>query len=548
MIQPLSRRLRVRDDGTGHSRDTDAIFAEFENEAVIILLGDPGMGKTTFFREASNTTYTTVRRFLVDPQVPTSGTLFLDALDEYRTIVTGQDTSAEVAKTLCSLGKPKFRLSCRAADWYGALDQEVLRAASASGRVVVLELCPLTRDEILDAVQEIIRNPDDFLNEAEAAGLGKLLDNPQTLELVARAWRTDKKPRNKFEAFEIGVFELVKEKNAQHVSRGVPTIDPTNLRKAAGAIASTILLSNSAGISRTEPADSAGFVRLSVVPYSNSFELDAALRRRLFRSSEVDRFEPIHRTIAEFLAAEDLATRITNGLPIERVMALICGTDGKPVSSLRGLFAWLMCKLPSAATGYVARDPYGVVIYGDSSVLPPQAQHAIWDGLSDLSDPWFLTNEDDRRLFRGLANPNTAEMMRGLLEDSKTGVHLKIAILEAIANSTNADGLTGLRALVRATALDKTENSWIRSTALKAYVKSVQNDLAELQALDAELAQAIDDNSSADLRVNLLNVTRTIGSMPMRSSRSWNRVTLSKLASAFSVGFTDFVLCHTMSI
>ena len=153
MIGSLSRRLRVRDDGTGKGREIDGTFAEFETEDAIILLGDPGMGKTTLFRDAAKPNYTTVRNFLIDPHPAAGEALFLDALDEYRTIASGQDASAEVAKALCSLKKPKFRLSCRAADWFGSPDQEVLRVASASGRVVVLELWPLSHDEILAAVK-----------------------------------------------------------------------------------------------------------------------------------------------------------------------------------------------------------------------------------------------------------------------------------------------------------------------------------------------------------------------------------------------------------
>jgi hypothetical protein len=36
MIKVLSRRLRVRDDGTGKSREKDGTIAEFENEDAII--------------------------------------------------------------------------------------------------------------------------------------------------------------------------------------------------------------------------------------------------------------------------------------------------------------------------------------------------------------------------------------------------------------------------------------------------------------------------------------------------------------------------------
>ena len=236
-------------------------------------------------------------------------------------------------------------------------------------------------------------------------------------------------------------------------ARGVTSPDPNDLRKAASAAASTLLLSNSVGISRAEPADGDGYVRLSVVPYPNRSDLDAVLRRRLFISPEVDRFDPIHRTIAEFLAAEDLSNRIMNGLPIDRVMALICGVDGRPVSSLRGLFAWLMCKLGHLAEDYVERDPYGVATYGDASVLPPNAQCAVWAGLRKLRDPWFLANEDDRGSFRGLANLNTAKIIREILQDPATGVHLKIAALEAIANSTEN---IGLNAILRNMVLQKT--------------------------------------------------------------------------------------------
>jgi hypothetical protein len=450
---------------------------------------------------------------LIDPHTVEGETIFLDGLDEYRTIAHGQDASVEVAKELCTLKKPKFRLSCRAADWFGSADQEAFRVASASGRIVVLEILPLSRDEILNAVQGLVTDPVAFLDEAESAGLGKLLGNPQTLELFAWAWGTQKKPRNKFEAYEIGVSELLKEANVQHDKRGVAIPDSIDLRKAAGAAASVLLLSNSVGISRAEPVVGNDYFKFSVVPCPGSNALDAVLKRRLFTSHEVDRFEFVHRTIAEFLAAEDLSRRILSGLPIDRVMALLCGVDGRPISSLRGLFAWLMCRIGHLAEDYIERDPYGVATYGDASVLPPSAQCAIWSGLQRLQDPWFLTNDDDRGTFRDLANPNTAIIIRELLQDPATEVHLKIAALEAITNSTMD---IGLAPIVRKIVFEKHDNTWLRSNALKAFAKSVQNDCVQLDALDNELTQAIGDSTAPVIRVDLLRLTPAFGSLALR--------------------------------
>ncbi len=513
MIGALSRRLRVRDDGTGKGREDDSTFAEFESEDAIILLGDPGMGKSTFFREVANTNYTTVRNFLIDPQARVGEVIFLDALDEYRARANGYDASADVAKVLCALKKPKFRLSCRAADWFGAVDQEALKVASPSGRIVILELCSLSPDEILRVVQERVPDPLVFVDEAESAGLGKLLGNPQTLDLLVQAWATGTKPRNKFEAYEIGVAELLKESNVHRIARGETSPLPHDLRKAAGAAASLLLLSNSVGISREE-SDSSAYVMLPIVPHPDRAALNAVLGRRLFRSPETDRFELIHRTIAEFLAAEDLAERITNGLPIDRVMALICGIDGKPVSSLRGLFAWLMCRLGHRADEYVDRDPYGVTTYGDASVLPPSAQCAIWSGLRRLRDPWFLVSEDDRGAFRDLANRDTAKILQELFQDPATSVHLNVAALEAIANSSEN---IGLNAILRAMVVEKHDNTWLRRTALRAFARSIQNDWLQLEALDGELAQAIDDLAAPEVRVELLRLTQERGSFAQRA-------------------------------
>jgi len=244
MINVLSRRLRVRDDGAGCTGEKISTFAEFENEDAIVLLGEPGMGKTTFFREASNNTYVTVREFLADPNDTVGEPFFLDALDECKAFGGGTDIIREVVEKLLGLNKPKFRLSCRAADWFGGGDQSVLSKASSSGKIVVLELLPLTESEILNALHVIVSDPNKLVHEVKSAGLDELLGNPLTLELIASAWeKTNRKPRNKYQVFEMGISELVKEMNDYHGRKQSSIFDPNELMEAAGAAFSVILLS-----------------------------------------------------------------------------------------------------------------------------------------------------------------------------------------------------------------------------------------------------------------------------------------------------------------
>src|SRR6185369_16693390 len=82
------------------------------------------------------------------------------------------------------------------------------------------------------------------------------------------------------------------------------------------------------------------FPALEEVKGSSEELLQAALQSRLLRWEE-GRARPLHRMIAEFLAARALRDRIVGGLPLERVLHLITGHDGGTVSDLRGLFAWL---------------------------------------------------------------------------------------------------------------------------------------------------------------------------------------------------------------
>jgi len=110
-----------------------------------VLLGAPGIGKTTSFKKEAealpNAIYVTARDFinLEDYEKWQNKTLFIDGLDEVRAGASDPREPFDlIRKNLKNFEYPKFRLSCREADWFGAGDRENLSAVSSDGQVKVL--------------------------------------------------------------------------------------------------------------------------------------------------------------------------------------------------------------------------------------------------------------------------------------------------------------------------------------------------------------------------------------------------------------------------
>ena len=93
-----------------------------------VLLGDPGAGKTTALQGeyaalgSRRALLISARDFLTfEPRAEwRDKTLFIDGLDEVRAGSSDARTPFDAIRArLDALGRPPFRLSCRAADWLG---------------------------------------------------------------------------------------------------------------------------------------------------------------------------------------------------------------------------------------------------------------------------------------------------------------------------------------------------------------------------------------------------------------------------------------------
>ena len=485
------------------SQTEDKALVDYEHVDAYVLLGAPGAGKTTEFRKEElreGACYVTARDFvfLDDPKWQ-GRTLFIDALDEMRVCsADGRTPLDSIRRKLQQLGTPRFRLSCREADWFDASDRIHLAQVSKDRKVRVLRLNPLSDSQIhkLLANRSDVANAGAFIKSAEDSGISSLLANPQSLDLLARAVSLGSWPDTRQQTFEMACRQLLREQNHERIVGGGANASEQDMLKAAGRVCAVLLLSGHEGVSVKTAAMRPDHIPLPQVADPQQEALQAALRTKVFTSSQ--HRAPAHRQIAEYLAGRHLAHLIAQGLPARRIIALMTGQDGGIVGGMRGTAAWLAAHSQQSRPDLIGRDPLGTVLYGDVKdftadekrrLVQAIVQHAARDPLSLL-----LRHALDAR-WGDLATPDAEPIFRQVLTDAgedDVGGTVAQAILAALRRGASIPTL-------RPVLMDVVRNDhcWplVRSTALDVYSTQLDDCAAgELRQLlnDIKAGQVLD--------------------------------------------------------
>ena len=532
------RELReVKGPGSGVEMGESRPLSEFRSVPAYVLLGDPGAGKTfEFDREqealgddaAQVVSARDFRTFDLDSRPKwRNKTLFIDGLDETRAGSTNSHTPLdEIRAKLARLGTPSFRLSCREADWLGSDDRKHLRAVSPDSEVTVLRLDPLDAD----GVDELLRSKyqiddvEEFVRKAHLNDVGAMLGNPLTLELLAQVARQGGDwPRSRQEIMDRACRLLAAEHRA--VRSDMPreiVMDATGYLCALMLFAGTDACSTSVHNGGLElvylnelrdPPD--GLVR---------DDLEHALTTKLFTAVDMTEtegaFAPRHRQVAEFLAGRYLARRIEAGLPGRRVAALMTGpSDGRVVTALRGLSAWLAAHSREARSHLIAADPVGVGLYGDIERFDLDEQRHLLEAL-----PGALMLDDAYRhetawAFRSLASAPMVPALRKVLGWVRNGVgdearaagswrvtdgereigddRVAALILGALRHAEPPSAVADLVPELVATVRDDAVPAPLRRRALSAFLH-ISADRDDREGTLASLLDAIDAGSVSD--------------------------------------------------
>ena len=447
------RTCKVVDQGHG-DKPSDAASAplgDFAQSRAYVLIGEPGAGKTTAFEteaDSQSGLYLSVRDFLAYDEKPEwrDATLFLDGLDEARAgAIDGRTPLDRVRAKLDRLGSPRFRLSCRWADWLGDNDRDRLGQVSG-GAVTVLQLDPLSEREIKRILAENhgIADPAKFIADAREHGVHGLLRNPQNLDMLATAVSGGDWPGSRRETFEEACRMLVSEPNSEHSVVNPAAGKKDKLLDEAGRLCAVQLL-----------AGHVGFTLLDNVPAHPDYPPAPAvgsgmgpsrvLWSRLFAGTSEGRLVPAHRQIAEFLTARHVSALLDDGLPLDRVLALVTGFDGELVEPFQYFIAWLGVHHRPSRPRLSAFNPSGLFYAGDRGTFSTEERRTI---LVDLRrearwNPWCLRSM--RRTGLGpLVSADLKEELAGIVSASDRGYphqpHVMM-LLQALCDGTPLPGL-----------------------------------------------------------------------------------------------------------
>ena len=482
-----------------HREKESQLLEAFRDAPAYVLLGDPGAGKTTAFEAEcaalrENACLVTARDFLTfDPQSHPewrNKTLFIDGLDETRVGANDARTPFDqIRRRLDALGKPRFRLSCREADWLGANDRRRLESVSSDSKVTVLRLNPLTNSDIADILnaRPDINDADAFIAAAEERGVEGLLANPQTLKMLADVvaqgggW-----PKSRKETFEMACGQMVREHNEEHQvaqeSNTPPA--PAQLLDAAGRLCTVQLISGKAGFTLRGQADE-GYPALDQYGYDSPEMLRHALATKLFKGVSNNRLAPFHRHIAEFLGARHLAEVIKSRLPARRIIALIAGEDGTVVTEMRGLSAWLAAHCEDARTDLIERDPIGVGLYGDIGEFYTDEKRALLKALKHevprLDSVWRMATA-----FGALATPDMEPVLKSILSDSNRDRNHQMFTDFVLRVLREGGPLPNLSELLLEIVRDDTRWPRVNYAALDAFIHNcsdIEDKTSKLKAL-----------------------------------------------------------------
>lgn len=507
-------------------------LSELASAPCLILLGEPGLGKSRELRQQYTLTdehlgeavlwcdlsayqeQSMLMRTLFDDAIFQEwirGTyhlhLFLDSLDEglLSIPVLARFLSVEFARYRDHLARLFLRITCRTAEWPAPLEEQ-LRDLWGTTNVRTFRLAPLRREDVRIAASAQGVDAEQFLKEVERNAAVPLTHRPITLDLLLKLYRENGTfPLTQQNLYEEGCRILCREVNpSRRVARFTGRFTDRQRLAAAARLAYLMIFTNhsevwddsnlgdapSGSLQISECSGGTEDAERNPLPVSETL-LAEACATALFSSRGPDRREWAHRTYAEYLAAYYLSH---HQLSLPQLMMLFLHADASErrlIPQLHEIAAWLATMQPAVFREIMKIDPE-ILLQSDVAMASEQDRANLIAALLTLEpeERLWKVNMNLGQHYHKLLYPGIGTQLAAVISDHAHGITKRVVAIE-IAEACHLQALSPeLVALV----LDSSEERLVREAAAQAMAE-IGNDVSKASLKPLALGEHDDDQN-----------------------------------------------------
>ncbi|SPP64808.1 NACHT domain-containing protein [Nitrospira lenta] len=455
-------------------------LSKIHESKALVLLGDPGMGKSTVLADEelllkstprdptdrhlfiNLRSYQTETRVIADtfdsPILKDwlTGThtlhLFLDSLDEgLLSVKVLASLLADQLKRLPS-DRLRLRIACRTIEWPSLLE-EGLAEWLGQEAVQYYVLAPLRKADVEESARASGLDVKAFLNQVESSGAVPFAIKPVTLKfLLMLSQKQGGLPSSQIELYLAGCRELVAEKSKSRIAaREAGQLSPDQRLAVAARIAACMVFGNRnaiySGMDLPESSDEDMLLR----DLSGGYETDNGARftitekeiretlsTGLFSTRGLNRIGWGHQTYAEFLAAWHLKK---HDVSVAQIKSLIIHPDDsseKTIPQLGETAAWLAGMISEIFESIVQTEP-DLLLRSEVATGDSQQRAALVEALLQLFEG-ETTFDRDSEHYQNLSHPGLANQLLPYIVDKTKGFIVRRVAID-ITESCNVQSL-----------------------------------------------------------------------------------------------------------